>query len=189
MSKIEQIQGHVQNIMEILGIEFDDSTEKTPYRVAKMYVEEIFKGLDENNFPVLTVQENRFKYDQMIVIDNITVNSYCEHHLVPFIGVAHIGYIPNGKVLGLSKFSRVVDYFSRRPQIQEKLTQQVSKCLIENLDTKDIAVVIEAEHFCVKVRGIKDKTATTVTSSLNGKFREEHKVRNEFFSIINNRRR
>jgi GTP cyclohydrolase I len=183
MNKKEKIESCVKEILETLGLDLtDDSIQDTPKRVAKMYVDEIFNGLFEQP-PKMTVQENKFNYDQMLIETNIKVHSMCEHHLVPIIGYAHIAYIPKNRVLGLSKFNRVVDYFARRPQVQEKLTNNILQFLTERLETEDVAVVIDAVHMCVKLRGIKDQDSVTRTSAISGVFRLGE-PREEFFSTI-----
>jgi len=145
-----------------------------------MYIEEIFSGLNPKNKPDVTLFENKFDYNQMLIEKDIRVNSFCEHHFVPIIGKAHVAYISNGYVIGLSKINRIVEYFSRRPQVQERLTEQIAEELIKVLHTDDVAIVIEAEHMCVAIRGIKDHGSSTITSSYNGKFLNEQ-VKNEFF--------
>ena len=170
-------------VMIGLGLDMqDDSLRDTPKRVAKMYCQEIFTGLDYDNFPAATVVENKMGYDEMIA-GSASVMSLCEHHFVPFIGLANIAYIPKTKVLGLSKFNRIVDFFSRRPQIQERLTEQISATLRMVLETEDVAVVIKAEHLCVKLRGVKDSQSVTITSKLSGRFKEVSELRSEFLSL------
>lgn len=170
-----------ESTMTALGLDMaDDSLYGTPRRIAKMYTQEIFWGLDYAKFPACTTVENKMGYDEMIVVDDINVMSCCEHHFVPFIGRARIGYIPKNKVLGLSKFNRVVDFFCRRPQIQERLTEQISAALSMILETDDVAVVIKAEHLCVKLRGVKDQNSSTSTSKLSGRFRSVEALRTEF---------
>lgn len=170
--KKEIIAEHFRAIMETLGLDLDDdSLMGTPYRVAKMYVEEIFHGLDPNNKPKIALFENKYQYNEMLVEKNITFYSNCEHHFVPIIGKAHIAYISSGKVIGLSKINRIVDYFARRPQVQERLTNQIGNELKDILGTEDIAVVIDAKHLCVSSRGIKDDTSSTTTSFYSGKFK------------------
>lgn len=161
----------------------DDSLEKTPERVAKMYIEEAFKGLNYANFPTCTTIENKMKVDEMIIVRGISVQSMCEHHLVAFTGNASIGYIPKTKLLGLSKFNRVVDFFSRRPQVQERLTEQVYHALSYILETADVAVVIECAHHCVKLRGVKDVNSETVTSKMGGRFLSKPEARAEFLTL------
>lgn len=163
------IEGHFKAIMETLGLDLsDDSLADTPKRVAKMYVDEVFWGLLPENFPKMTVIENKMKYNEMVTEVNITLNSNCEHHFIPIIGKAHVSYIPKGKVVGLSKLNRLVDYYARRPQVQERLTSQIAEKLKELLGTEDVAVVIDAMHTCVRTRGIRDGASHTRTSSLGG---------------------
>ena len=183
--KKEKIEAHFKSIMEILGLDLtDDSLRETPHRVAKMYVEEIFYGLDVEKFPKITIVENKFDYDHAVVEVNIVTNSHCEHHFVPIIGKTHIAYVPNKKVLGLSKLNRIVDYFAKRPQIQERLTLQIHQALTNILETEDVAVVVDAMHACVKTRGIKDVTSMTRTSKLSGVFKEDTSHRMEFMNTI-----
>ena len=183
--KKEKIEAHFKSIMEILGLDLsDDSLSETPHRVAKMYVEEIFYGLDTEKFPKITIVENKFDYDHAVVEVNIVTNSHCEHHFVPIIGKTHIAYVPNKKVLGLSKLNRIVDYFAKRPQIQERLTLQIHQALTNILETQDVAVVVDAMHACVKTRGIKDVTSMTRTSKLSGVFKEDTSHRMEFMNTI-----
>lgn len=185
-AKIDVIEGHVKAILTTLGVDTDNdpSTRDTPRRVAKMYVTELFAGLDPDNAPAMTAQPNDFEYNQMLIETNIKVHSCCEHHLVPIMGVAHIAYIPKDKVLGLSKFNRLVDYYARRPQVQEKLTEQIIAALKKALNTPDIAVVIDAAHMCVKLRGIKDQNTMTRTAALSGVFRDDPLARAEFFNAL-----
>lgn len=179
--KIEEIQIHFREIMNILGLDLkDDSLSGTPYRVAKMYVNEIFSGLNPKNFPEIKTFENKYQYNEMLIEKDISFYSNCEHHFVPIIGKAHVGYISNGRVVGLSKINRLVRYFAARPQVQERLTMQIAGALKEVLNTDDVAVLIEAKHLCVASRGIEDDTSLTVTSSFSGKFTKDN-VRNEFF--------
>jgi len=183
MDKIGKIQSHFQSIMEILGLDLTDpSLMGTPRRIAKMYVNEIFSGLDMDNYPRIMCVPNEFDSDEMVVVRGITVHSVCEHHFVPFIGVCHIGYIPKKTVLGLSKFNRIVKYFSRRPQLQERLTSDIHGDLTKVLDTDDIGVVVDASHLCVKIRGIQ-QDSKTVTSKLSGVFRDNINTRNEFMTL------
>ncbi len=178
--KIQKITENFREIMLTLGLDLsDDSLKDTPKRVAKMYVKEIFSGLDPKNKPKISKFENKYQYKEMLIEKNITLHSYCEHHFVPIIGVAHVAYISNGNVIGLSKLNRVVRYFSKRPQVQERLTVQIAEELKAILNTEDIAVVIDAEHLCVKTRGIEDVSSSTVTASYHGKFLNEA-TRNEF---------
>jgi GTP cyclohydrolase IA len=169
--KINAITFHFQKIMEALGLDLEeDSLRDTPSRVANMYVKEIFSGLERNNFPAISVFNNTYRYNEMLIERDIQVYSCCEHHFVPFLGKAHVAYFPADKVIGLSKLNRVVKYFSRRPQVQERLTMEVANSLKEILQTEDIAVMIEAKHFCVAARGIEDANSSTVTSHFGGKF-------------------
>jgi GTP cyclohydrolase I len=172
-------------IMETLGLDLtDDSLKDTPHRVAKMYVDEIFYGLETEKFPKITIVENKFDYDHAVIEVNIVTNSHCEHHFVPIIGKTHIAYIPNKKVLGLSKLNRIVDYFAKRPQIQERLTLQIHQALVNILETDNVAVVTDAMHACVKTRGIKDVTSMTRTSKLSGVFIQDNSHRLEFMNAI-----
>ncbi len=182
--KKEIIAEHFRAIMETLGLDLDDdSLMGTPYRVAKMYVEEIFHGLDPNNKPKIALFENKYQYNEMLVEKNITFYSNCEHHFVPIIGKAHIAYISSGKVIGLSKINRIVDYFARRPQVQERLTNQIGNELKDILGTEDVAVVIDAKHLCVSSRGIKDDTSSTTTSFYSGKFKS-NSAKKEFQNYL-----
>ncbi len=182
--KIELIQKKFAEIMEILGLDLsDDSLKDTPKRVAKMYVREIFSGLNPKNKPSLTLFDNKYKFNQMLVERNIAVYSYCEHHFVPIIGKAHVAYFSSGKVVGLSKINRTVQYFSKRPQVQERLTIQIANELKEMLKTEDVAVLIDADHLCVASRGVQDVSSSTVTSSYHGKFLDPN-VREEFLRYV-----
>lgn len=182
--KIEIIKDDVRHIMETLGLDLtDDSLNGTPNRVAKMFVKELFGGLDPKKKPSASTFENKYKYGEMLVEKNITVYSTCEHHLLPIVGKAHIAYISSGRVVGLSKMNRIVDYYAKRPQVQERLTIQVVKELQEVLDTQDVACVIDAKHLCVNSRGIRDVESSTVTSEFGGKFKEES-TRREFLDYI-----
>lgn len=188
--KIEIIERKFTDIMRVLGLDLgDDSLIETPKRVAKMYVNEIFWGLDYDAFPKCTTVDNKMKYDEMVVERNVNVQSNCEHHFVVIDGVATVAYIPKQKVLGLSKINRVVEYFSKRPQIQERLTEQVYHALQYILETDDIAVVVDAQHYCVKSRGVEDVGSSTVTSKLGGVFKTDPSVRLEFMNIVNNCKR
>ena len=183
--KIEKIKGHFKEIMETLGMDLtDESLQDTPKRVAKMFVNEVFKGLNPDNKPEIKLFENKFKYKEMLVERDITLYSYCEHHFVPIIGKAHVAYISNGHVIGLSKINRLVEFYAKRPQVQERLNEQIAKALKEVLKTDDVAVVIDAEHLCVKSRGIQDTASSTVTASYHGKFKETE-VRKEFLTYLN----
>jgi len=182
--KIEKIAAHFKAIMETMGLDLsDDSLKETPKRVAKMYVSEIFSGLNPNNKPDVTLFENKYGYNQMLVEKNISVYSMCEHHFVPIIGKAHVAYIANGKVIGLSKIHRMVKYFSQRPQVQERLTKQIMENLKETLGIEDAAVVIDARHMCVECRGVEDVTSNTITSAISGQFTKDT-TRSEFLRFI-----
>jgi GTP cyclohydrolase I len=174
--KIKLIAQHFEKIMRLLGLDTDDDSLKdTPGRVAKMYVKEIFSGLDPANEPQVTLFEKKYNYNEIILEKNIPVYSYCEHHFVPIVGKAHVAYIANGKIAGLSKLNRVVNYFSRRPQVQERLTTEIADFLKANLYTQDVAVIIEAEHLCIASRGIRDAGCTTVTGSYHGRLGADKK--------------
>jgi GTP cyclohydrolase I len=182
--KIAQIAQHFGQIMDILGLDrTDDSLSGTPKRVAKMYVKEIFSGLNPANFPDIKLFENKYQYNQMLVEKNILFYSNCEHHFVPIIGKAHVAYISGGKVIGLSKINRIVQHFAKRPQVQERLTMQITKALQEVLETQDVAVVIDATHLCVSSRGVKDVNSSTVTANFCGKF-ENESTKNEFLKYV-----
>ncbi|MDG1724412.1 MAG: GTP cyclohydrolase I FolE [Bacteroidia bacterium] len=182
--KIEKIAKHFKFIMETLGLDLsDDSLKETPKRVAKMYVSEIFSGLDPRNKPEVTLFQNNYGYNQMLVEKNISVYSMCEHHFVPIIGKAHVAYIANSKVIGLSKIHRIVKYFSKRPQVQERLTRQIMENLKQTLNIDDVAVVIDARHMCVECRGVEDVTSNTITSSISGQFQQDT-TRSEFMRFI-----
>ena len=182
--KISIIQKNVKEILYTLGMDMtDDSLKGTPKRVAKAYVNELFGGLNPENMPVGSTFNNKYKYSEMLVEKNITVFSTCEHHLLPIYGKAHVAYFSNSNVIGLSKMNRIVDYFSRRPQVQERLTIQVVKALQEILKTDDVACVIDAKHMCVNSRGIKDKDCSTVTGEFGGKFKDQS-VKREFLDYI-----
>ena len=184
--KIDTIEKLFTDVMATLGLDLmDDSLTETPKRVAKMYVNEIFWGLDYEAFPKCTTVDNKMNYDEMVIERNINVQSNCEHHFVVIDGVATVAYIPNEKVLGLSKINRVVEYFAKRPQIQERLTEQIYYALQYILDTDNIAVVVDAQHYCVKSRGVEDVGSSTVTSKLGGGFKDDHSLRNEFRSFVN----
>ena len=182
--KIDIIEKNFKNIMETLGLDLsDDSLSETPKRVAKMYVNEIFWGLDYEAFPKCTTVNNKMKYNEMVIERNVSVQSNCEHHCVVIDGLATVAYVPKDRVLGLSKINRIVEYFSKRPQIQERLTEQIFHTLQYILDTEDVAVMIDAQHYCVKSRGVEDTGSSTVTSRLGGGFKSDVAVRNEFYSI------
>lgn len=183
-TKIELIQKHFAGIMNILGLDLDDDSLKdTPRRVAKMYVKEIFSGLNPVNKPVPTLFQNPFRYNQMLVEKNIAVFSNCEHHFVPIVGKAHVAYISNGQVIGLSKLNRIVQYCSQRPQIQERLTIQIANEMKEALGTEDVAVIIDAHHHCVSSRGVRDHNSSTITTEYSGKFLDAD-TKNEFLKYI-----
>ncbi|MDT0606319.1 GTP cyclohydrolase I FolE [Croceitalea rosinachiae] len=175
--KKDKIAGLFAQIMDVMGLDLDDDSLKgTPNRVAKMYIDEIFSGLNPNNKPKVALFDNKYQYNQMLVEKNITFYSNCEHHFVPIIGRAHIAYISSGKVIGLSKLNRIVQYYAKRPQVQERLTNQIAAELTQILDTKDVAVIIDAKHLCVSSRGIKDDTSATVTSFYGGAFNVPNKI-------------
>ena len=182
--KMEKIDFHVREIMQTLGLDLtDDSLHGTPRRVSKMFVREIFSGLNPKNKPKPSTFENKYKYGEMLVEKNITLYSTCEHHLLPIVGRAHVAYISSGNVIGLSKMNRIVDYYAKRPQVQERLTMQIVKELQIALDTEDVACVIDAKHLCVNSRGIRDIESSTVTSEFGGRFKEAS-VRKEFLDYI-----
>lgn len=182
--KIDIIKDDVRHIMETLGLDLtDDSLKGTPTRVAKMFVKELFGGLDPQVKPKASTFENKYKYGEMLVEKNITVYSTCEHHLLPIVGKAHVAYISNGTVVGLSKMNRIVDYFAKRPQVQERLTIQIVKELQKILNTEDVACVIDAKHLCVNSRGIRDIDSSTVTSEFGGQFKNKE-TRREFLDYI-----
>jgi GTP cyclohydrolase I len=184
--KIDEIERGFKHIMLVLGLDTDDdSLCETPNRVAKMYVNEIFWGLDPEAFPKCTTVDNKMKYDEMVIERNVNVQSNCEHHFVVIDGKATVAYIPKSKVLGLSKINRVVEYFSKRPQIQERLTEQIYHALQFILETDDIAVVIDAQHYCVKSRGVEDVGSSTITSKLGGDFKTDLALRAEFMNLVN----
>lgn len=183
--KIVRIEKHFREIMTILGLDLtDDSLNGTPRRVAKMYVKEVFSGLNPKNRPHARLFENKYKYDQMLVEKDITFYSHCEHHFVPIFGKAHVAYFSSGKVIGLSKINRIVQYFSKRPQVQERLTVQIAKELQRVLHTDDVAVVIDATHLCVASRGVGDTNSKTGTAHFSGKFNDEN-IKREFLNYIN----
>lgn len=175
--KKQKIEVLFSKIMDVIGLDLtDDSLKGTPKRVAKMYIDEIFSGINPKNKPKVALFDNKYQYKQMLVEKNITFYSNCEHHFVPIIGKAHIAYISSGRVIGLSKINRIVQYFAKRPQVQERLTNQIAEELKIILNTEDIAVIIDAKHLCVSSRGIKDDTSTTVTSYFGGKFNKQDKI-------------
>lgn len=184
--KIELIEKNFKEIMHILGLDLsDESLKDTPKRVAKMYVKEIFSGLNPDNKPKPTLFENKFNFSEMLVEKNITIYSYCEHHFVPITGKAHIAYFPKNHVIGLSKLNRIAQYYAKRPQVQERLTMQIANDLKETLQTDDVAVIIDADHMCVASRGVNDVNSSTVTSNYNGRFLNDE-TRKEFLSHIKN---
>ena len=182
--KIDLIRANMRTIIEVLGLDTtDDSIKDTALRVGTMYVDELCLGMDYNRFPACTVFDNKMGYNQMVLQKDITFHSLCEHHFVNFHGLAQVAYIPNGKVIGLSKLNRIVNFFARRPQVQERLNEQIFYALEYILDTSDIAVLIEAEHLCVKSRGIYDQNSGMTTSKLGGGFFDIDKLRNEFLTL------
>lgn len=185
--KIEIIRHHFEKIMDTLGLDLtDDSLKGTPNRVAKMFVKEIFGGLDPAKYPSTSTFDNKYKYGEMLVEKNIVVYSTCEHHFLPIVGRAHVAYISNGSVIGLSKMNRIVDYYSKRPQVQERLTKQIVQAMQEALGTKDVACVIDAKHLCVNSRGIRDIDCSTITADYGGKFQDES-VKRDFLDYVNMR--
>ncbi|MDD7569836.1 MAG: GTP cyclohydrolase I FolE [[Actinobacillus] rossii] len=180
------IQQKMREVMELIGLDLtDDSLEETPVRLAKMYVDEIFSGLDYENFPKITNIENRMKVSEMVLINDVTLTSTCEHHFVTIDGLVSVAYYPKKWVIGLSKINRVVQFFAQRPQVQERLTEQILLAFQTILETDDVAVYMKATHFCVKCRGIKDSNSYTVTSAFGGVFLEDRETRKEFLSLIN----
>ncbi|UII23797.1 GTP cyclohydrolase I FolE [Fulvivirga ligni] len=183
--KMVKIEGHFKEIMETLGLDLtDDSLKGTPKRVAKMFVKEVFSGLNPANKPLARLFDNKYKYDQMLVEKDITFYSHCEHHFVPIFGKAHVAYISSGKVIGLSKINRIVQYFAKRPQVQERLTVQIGNELKKALNTEDVGIVIDATHLCVASRGVGDTNSKTGTAYFSGKFKE-NQIKNEFLNYIN----
>ncbi|ELT7571149.1 GTP cyclohydrolase I FolE [Vibrio cholerae] len=179
--KKEKIEQHMREILNLLGLDLtDDSLEETPKRIAKMYVDEIFSGLDYANFPKITVIENKMKVSEMVKVKDITLTSTCEHHLVTIDGTAAVAYIPRGKIIGLSKINRIVRFFAQRPQVQERMTQQILVALQTLLESDDVAVTIDATHYCVKSRGVMDATSVTTTTALGGIFKSNPATRAEF---------
>ena len=182
--KIKLIANHFKEIMNIIGLDLnDDSLNGTPNRVAKMYVQEIFSGLNPNNKPEITLFENKYYYNEMLIEKDITLYSYCEHHFLPIFGKVHIAYISNGHIIGLSKINRLVQYYAKRPQVQERLIIQIAEGLKEAIGTEDVAVVIDAVHLCVASRGINDTNSSTITAHYSGKFLTEA-TKNEFLTLI-----
>ncbi|HVO72479.1 MAG TPA: GTP cyclohydrolase I FolE [Ignavibacteriaceae bacterium] len=183
-TKIELIEKNFREIMEVLGLDLEDESLKgTPRRVAKMYVKEIFSGLNPLNKPEVTVFRNNYNYKRIIIEKDITLYSTCEHHFVPITGKAHVAYIPADKVIGLSKLNRIVQFYSKKPQLQERLTEEIAREMMNILETEDVAVLIEADHLCVSSRGVNDVNSTTVTSSFNGRFNEKE-ISGEFLNSI-----
>ncbi|XOV94011.1 MAG: GTP cyclohydrolase I FolE [Bacteroidota bacterium] len=183
--KIELIEKHFKEIMHVLGLDLsDDSLKGTPRRVAKMYVKEVFSGLNPKNKPTPTLFENKYNYDQMLVEKDITFYSHCEHHFVPIYGKAHVAYFSSGKVIGLSKINRIVQYYAKRPQVQERLTVQIATELKEVLQTEDVGVVLDATHMCVSSRGVSDTNSMTGTAYFDGKFKDQT-IKNEFLNYVN----
>ncbi|KAA9338372.1 GTP cyclohydrolase I FolE [Hymenobacter busanensis] len=183
--KIEGIAEHFRHIMDLLGLDLnDDSLRGTPRRVAKMFVHEWFRGLNPEHRPEVRLFDNRYDYHQMLVERDITLFSCCEHHFVPIIGKAHVAYLPAGNVVGLSKLNRVVQYYARRPQVQERLTRQIAEELKQALHTDDVAVLIEADHLCVMSRGVNDTSSSTITAEYSGAFGHDEKLRSEFLRLI-----
>jgi len=185
--KVEKIEGHFREIMTILGLDLnDDSLSGTPRRVAKMYVKEVFSGLNPKNRPHARLFDNKYNYNQMLVEKDITFYSHCEHHFVPIYGKAHVAYFSSGKVIGLSKINRIVQYYSKRPQVQERLTVQIGKEIERALNTKDVGVVVDANHMCVASRGVGDTNSKTGTAYFTGKFLDEN-IKREFLNYINSK--
>ncbi len=183
-TKIELIEDKFRDIMEILGLDLnDDSLDGTPHRVAKMYVKEIFSGLNPANKPSTTLFENKYHYGEMLVERDISFHSNCEHHFVPIWGKAHVAYISSGKVVGLSKLNRIVKYFAKRPQVQERMTRQIAEELKNMLETEDVAVILDANHMCVHSRGVEDTGSSTITADYSGKFKDPE-VKAEFLKYI-----
>ncbi|BDS10228.1 GTP cyclohydrolase I FolE [Aureispira anguillae] len=184
--KIDRIQKHFREIMNLLGLDLtDDSLKGTPYRVAKMYVKEIFSGLNPANKPKIALFDNKYQYNEMLIEKNILLQSTCEHHFLPIYGKAHVAYIANGKVIGLSKINRIVQYFAKRPQVQERLSMQILEELKTALGTDDVAVYVDAKHMCVSSRGIKDISSSTITTAYSGKFNNPT-TKKEFLAAIHN---
>jgi GTP cyclohydrolase I len=180
--QVRQVEEHFGEIMRVLGLDLtDDSLQGTPRRVAKMMVKDLFSGLKPENEPAITLFENTYHYHQLLVEKNIEVHTMCEHHFLPIVGHAHVAYIPRDKVVGLSKLNRVVHYFAKRPQVQERMTQQIAAFLVEKLQTPDVAVFVDAEHHCVKMRGVEDPCSSTVTTAYHGAFQEQA-TRSEFLA-------
>ena len=184
-TKIQRIEAHVKGILETLGMDLtDDSLAGTPRRVAKMYVKEAFGGLNPERKPALGTFENSYRYGEMLVEKNIVVYSTCEHHLLPIVGRAHVAYLSQDRVIGLSKMNRIVDFYAKRPQVQERLTRQITFALQEALGTPDVAVLIDAKHLCVNARGIRDIDSSTVTAEYGGRFATEEQLKQDFLSYV-----
>jgi GTP cyclohydrolase IA len=182
--KMKKIAFHFSHILETMGLDLsDDSIRRTPHRFAKMLVKELFWGLNGDKFPKIMTQENKFDYHEMLVEANISIQSVCEHHFVPILGFCHIAYFPKDRIIGLSKLNRIAQYFGRRPQVQERMTKQIRESLVYILQTEDVAVVVDALHLCVRMRGVQDTNALTRSSDSSGKFLDQE-VRREFFATI-----
>ena len=182
--KIKEIEIYFKGIMKTLGLDLsDDSLKGTPHRFAKMYVKELFSGLNPKNKPSTSVFENKYEYNKILIEKNITFSSACEHHFLPIVGTAHVGYVSSGKVIGISKINRIVEYYGKRPQVQERMTIQVYNELKNALESDDVIVVVDAEHLCISTRGIKDRTSSTVTMEYGGVFNEPTK-RDEFLRLL-----
>lgn len=182
--KLTKIEKSFLEIMQVLGLDLnDDSLQETPTRVANMFINEIYWGLSSDNFPKITTVSNKINYESMVIEKNVTVQSNCEHHFIVIDGFAHVAYVPKDKILGLSKMNRLVEYFAKRPQIQERLTEQIYYALEYLLETSNIAVVIDAKHYCVKSRGVEDEGSQTVTSKMGGEFKTNSETRREFFEM------
>ncbi|WP_301098890.1 GTP cyclohydrolase I FolE [Otariodibacter sp.] len=180
-----EIQQHIRAVLELLGLDLrDDSLEETPHRLAKMYVDEIFSGLDYQTFPKITKIRNQMKVSEMVIVDDITLTSTCEHHFVTIDGSVAVAYYPKDWVIGLSKINRVVQFFAQRPQVQERFTEQILTAFQTILETEDVAVYVKATHFCVKCRGVKDTNSQTMTSAFGGVFLKDRETRKEFLSLI-----
>ncbi len=183
--KIEKITEHMTGIMNVLGLDLtDDSLKGTPKRVAKMYVKEVFNGLNPTTKPKMSTFNNTYQYNEMLVEKNIVLYSTCEHHFLPIVGRAHVAYISTGKVVGLSKLNRIVDFYAKRPQVQERLTMQIVNELQKAMNTEDVACIIDAKHLCVNSRGIRDIDSSTVTSEFGGRFKTDEQLRKEFIRYI-----
>ncbi len=183
--KINRIARNFREIMLTLGLDLeDDSLQGTPLRVAKMYVQEVFKGLNPENKPKVALFDNKYEYGEMLVEKNITLHSMCEHHFLPIVGQAHVAYISNGEVIGLSKINRIVAHYAARPQVQERLTREIANALCEALHTEDVAVLIDAKHYCVAMRGIQDTASSTVTAHYSGQFEQNAELRQRFLSYL-----